>query len=248
MQNPFTLEGKTLLITGASSGIGKAIALESSRMGASLIITGRNQVRLDESYQLLEGEKHLMVCSDLNNEKEIEMLISQLPLIDGIVHCAGITKNIPFQFASREKLDEVMNINFYVPAEITRRALKTKKIVKNGSIVFISSISGVFCSAFASSIYSASKGAVNGLVKGMALDLAPKGIRVNCINPGVIETNIFDAGAITVGQLDEEKKKYPLKRFGQPCEIAYAAIYLLSDASSWVTGSNLLIDGGFTLL
>ena len=145
-------------------------------------------------------------------------------------------------------MDEVLSVNFYAPAEITSKVLKAKKLVKNSSIVFISSVSGVYCSAVASSIYSASKGAVNGLVKGMALDLAPRGIRVNCVNPGVIETNIFEAGTISKEQLEEDKKRYPLKRFGKPEEVAHAAIYLLSDASSWVTGSNLLIDGGYTLL
>lgn len=248
MYNPFSLKSKNVLVTGASSGIGKATAIECSKMGATVIITGRNQQRLEDTYNQLEGENHLMVSSDLNNEEGIETLLSQLPVVDGIVHCAGLTKNVPFQFATKGNFDEVLNVNFYAPSEITRRALKEKKIAKNGSIVFISSVSGVFCSAVASTIYSASKGAVNGLVKGMALDLAPKGIRVNCINPGVIETNIFDFGAITTDQLEEDKKRYPLKRFGKPHEVAYAVIYLLSDASNWVTGSNLLIDGGFTLL
>lgn len=248
MYNPFSLEGKSILVTGASSGIGKSTAIECSKMGATVIITGRNQQRLDDTFNQLEGENHLIVTSDFSNEESIETLLSQLPLVNGIVHCAGLTKNIPFQFATREYLDEVMNVNFYALAEITRRALKAKKIAMNGSVVFISSISGVFCSAVASTIYSASKGAINGLVKGMALDLGPKGIRVNCINPGVVETNIFDAGAISPEQLDEDKKRYPLKRFGQPHEVAFAVIYLLSDASSWVTGSNLLIDGGYTLL
>jgi NAD(P)-dependent dehydrogenase (short-subunit alcohol dehydrogenase family) len=126
--------------------------------------------------------------------------------------------------------------------------VKSKKIGKGSSIVFISSVSGVYCSAVASSIYSASKGAVNGLVKGIALDLASKGIRVNSVNPGMIDTDIFSGSAITQDQLDEDMKRYPLGRYGKPEEVAYAVIYLLSDASSWTTGSNLLIDGGYTLL
>ena len=248
MYNPFSLKGKTILVTGASSGIGCATAIECSKMGASVVITGRNTQRLENTYTQLEGENHLMISIDLMIENSIEILLSKLSVVDGIVHCAGVIKNIPFLYATKENFDEVMNVNFYVPTELTRKALKEKKINKNGSVVFISSVSGVFCSAVASSIYSASKGAVNGLIKGMALDLAPKGIRVNSINPGVIETNIFDSGAITAEQLEEDKKRYPLKRFGKPEEVAYAVIYLLSDASSWVTGSNLLIDGGYTLL
>ncbi len=248
MYNPFSLSGKTLLITGVSSGIGKATAIECSKMGATILGTGRNQERLNETYHKLEGVNHLMISSDLANEDGIEKLLSQITSVDGVVHCAGLIKNVPFQFATREHLDEVLNINFYAPAELTRKLLKAKKIAKNGSIVFISSISGVFCSAIASTIYSSSKGAVNGLVKGLALDLAPKAIRVNSVNPGFIQTNFFAEGVISEEQLSDDLKKYPLKRFGQPEEVAYAVIYLLSDASKWVTGSNLLIDGGYTLL
>ena len=248
MYNPFSLEGKTILVTGASSGIGKAIAIECSRMGANVIITGRNEQRLEDTYKLLEGANHHTIVADLNSTDDIKRILNNIPAINGLVHCAGLTKTVPFQFATKDILDEVLNVNFYAPVEITRCILKSKKVEKNGSIVFISSVSGVYCSAVASSIYSASKGAVNGLVKGMALDLAPKGIRVNSVNPGMIETQIFDAGTITPEQLEEDKKHYPLKRYGKPEEVAHAVIYLLSDASSWVTGSNLKIDGGYTLL
>jgi len=248
MYNPFNLAGKTILITGASSGIGRSTAIECSKMKARVVLTGRDQKRLEDTYNQLERGNHLMISSDFYNEDDIDTLVRHLPIVAGIVHCAGLTKNIPFLFATRENLDEVLNVNFYAPAEITRRALKAKRISKNGSIVFISSISGIYCSAVASTIYSASKGAVNGLVKGMALDLAPKSIRVNCVNPGVIQTNLFTDGPISEGQLANDMKKYPLKRYGKPEEVAFAVIYLLSDASKWVTGSNLLIDGGYTLL
>jgi NAD(P)-dependent dehydrogenase (short-subunit alcohol dehydrogenase family) len=131
---------------------------------------------------------------------------------------------------------------------LSQQLIKSKKINKGASIVFISSISGVTCSSVGGSIYSASKGAINGLVKGMALDLAPKMIRVNTVNPGMISTSIYDAGTISGEQLKEDIKRYPLKRYGKPEEVAYLVIYLLSDASSWVTGSSMIIDGGFTLL
>lgn len=248
MYNPFSLVGKTILITGASSGIGKAIAIECSKMGATVVISGRNEQRLEETYKQLSGQNHQLIVADLNSELGIQNLLINTPTLNGMVHCAGLTKTTPFQFATKEVLDEVMNVNFYAPSEITRSALKVKKMQKNSSIVFISSVSGVYCSAVASSIYSASKGAVNGLVKGMALDLAPKGIRVNCVNPGMIHTAILDEGAISQEQLDEDKKRYPLKRYGRPEEVAHAVIYLLSDASGWVTGTNLKIDGGYTLL
>jgi NAD(P)-dependent dehydrogenase (short-subunit alcohol dehydrogenase family) len=247
MYNPFSLKGKAVLVTGASSGIGRAIAIECSKMGATVVMNARNEERLQETLSQMEGDGHSIITADLSDEDQRESLIEKTPVLDGLVHCAGITKTLPFQFASRENIDEVMNVNFYAPIELTRLLIKHKGLAKNSSVVFISSISGVFCSAPASSVYSASKGAINGIIKGMALDLAPKGIRVNSVNPGVIETHIFDSGVITKEQLEEDRKRYPLKRHGKSEEVAYAAIYLLSDASSWVTGSNLVIDGGYTL-
>lgn len=248
MHNPFTLGGKTILVTGASSGIGKAIAIESSKMGANVIITGRNEERLKKTYYLLKGRGHGLIVADLSLKEDIERLHKELPVIDGLVNCAGLTKVAPFSFATRDSFEEVMNVNFFAPTELTRLMVKTKKIRKGASIVFISSVSGVYCSAVASAIYSSSKGAVNGLVKGVALDLAPKGIRVNSVNPGMIDTEIFTGSAITDEQLQTDMLRYPLGRYGKPEEVAYAVIYLLSDAATWITGSNLLIDGGYTLL
>lgn len=248
MYNPFTLVGKTILVTGASSGIGKAIAIESSKMGAKVLITGRNEERLKKTYYLLKGRGHGLIVADLSVKEDIERLYKELPVIDGLVNCAGLTKVAPFSFATRDSFEEVMNVNFFAPTELTRLMVKTKKIRKGASIVFISSVSGVYCSAVASAIYSSSKGAVNGLVKGVALDLAPKGIRVNSVNPGMIDTEIFTGSAITDEQLQTDMLRYPLGRYGKPEEVAYAVIYLLSDAATWITGSNLLIDGGYTLL
>lgn len=248
MNNPFSLVGKRILVTGASSGIGKAIAIESSKMGASVIITGRNEQRLKKTYSQLEGHGHDLIVADLSIKEDLNRLHKELPVINGLVNCAGLTKVAPFPFATRDSFEEVMNVNFFAPTELSRLLVKSKKIGKGGSIVFISSVSGVYCSAVASSIYSSSKGAVNGLVKGVALDLAPKGIRVNSVNPGMIDTDIFSGSAITEEQLKADMQRYPLGRYGKPEEIAFAAIYLLSDAASWITGSNLLIDGGYTLL
>lgn len=248
MYNPFSLEGKTILVTGASSGIGKAIAVECSKMGAVVIISGRNEQRLNETFSLLEGSGHDMILADLSQREELDRLYNELPLISGLVNCAGLTKVAPFPFATRDRFEEVMTVNFFAPTELTRLLVKSKKIGKRSSVVFISSVSGVYCSAVASSIYSSSKGAINGLIKGVALDLAPKGIRVNSVNPGMIDTEIFSGSAISTEQLKIDKQRYPLNRYGKPEEVAFAVIYLLSDASSWVTGSNLLIDGGYTLL
>jgi NAD(P)-dependent dehydrogenase (short-subunit alcohol dehydrogenase family) len=217
-------------------------------MGANVIITGRNEERLKKTYYLLKGNGHGLIVADLSVKEDIERLHKELPVIDGLVNCAGLTKVAPFSFATRDSFEEVMNVNFFAPTELTRLMVKTKKIRKGASIVFISSVSGVYCSAVASAIYSSSKGAVNGLVKGVALDLAPKGIRVNSVNPGMIDTDIFTESAITDEQLKTDMLRYPLGRYGKPEEVAYAVIYLLSDAATWITGSNLLIDGGYTLL
>jgi NAD(P)-dependent dehydrogenase (short-subunit alcohol dehydrogenase family) len=168
--------------------------------------------------------------------------------LDGIVQCAGFTILKPFKNMSKDNMKNVMKVNFEAPALLTQQFLKQKKIEKAASIVFISSISGVFCSSVAGSVYSASKGAINGMLKSLAIELAPQAIRVNSVNPGMIDTNIFESSVITQEQLKEDMKKYPLKRYGKPEEVAYAVVYLLSDASKWVTGANLLIDGGYTCL
>lgn len=248
MFNPFSLKDKTILVTGASSGIGRAIAIECSKMGASVIITARSEERLQETLREMEGEQNKLIVADLSIDEDIENLANEMPALDGIVHCAGFTIPKPFNFLSKDDVDAVMKVNFSTPVFLTQKLLKSKKINKKASIVFISSISGVYVSSVAGSLYSASKGAVNGIVKGMAIELAAKQIRVNSVNPGMIETNIFSVGIISEEQLNEDKKKYPLKRYGKPEEVAYAVIYLLSEASSWTTGSNILIDGGYTLL
>jgi NAD(P)-dependent dehydrogenase (short-subunit alcohol dehydrogenase family) len=248
MYNPFSLEGKTILVTGASSGIGRAIAIECSRMGAKLIITARNEERLNETLSLMEGNGHSMFIADLNKKEDQQKLIEQVQIIDGLVNCAGIIKTLPFSFINQESLDSVMDVNFKAPTLMTVQLVKKKKFSKNSSIVFISSIGGVLIATPGNSIYTASKGAVHGIIKGMAMELAPKNIRVNSVNPGLVESHIYDAGVISEEQIEEDKNKYPLKRHGKPEEIAYAVIYLLSDASSWVTGSALIIDGGFTLV
>lgn len=248
MYNPFSLEDKTILVTGASSGIGKAIAVESSKMGAKVIITGRNKERLEETFKQLEGEGHQMYIGDLKNEDDIDKLIEVLPKIDGCVNNAGIVNPLLIQFINQNALNDTLDINTIAPILITQKIVKKKKLEKEGSVVFISSVSGVFCSSIGGGLYSMSKGAINGFAKGAALDLASKKIRVNTVCPGMVDTNILSAGIVTQEQIEMDQKRYPLGRYGKPEEVAHAVIYLLSDASKWVTGSNLLIDGGYTLL
>ena len=247
MYNPFSLENKTILVTGASSGIGRAIAVECSKMGASVIITARNEERLKETHSLMTGDGHSIITADLTIKNERDQLIEKLSILDGLVNCAGIIKTLPFQFINEKELENIMNINFTSPVLITAELIKKKILNKNSSIVFISSISGCMCVIGGNSLYSASKGAINSIMKNMALEMAPKGIRVNSINPGMVDTNIYNNGIITKEQIEEDKMKYPLKRYGKPEEIAYIAVYLLSDASSWTTGSSIVIDGGYTL-
>lgn len=246
--NPFSLENKTILVTGASSGIGRTIAIECSKMGASLVINGRDSTRLNDTFNHLEGFNHLQISADLQNMDQSNLLIEKLPILDGIVHSAGKLTTLPFQFLTKDKLDDIFSINLFVPSLISKQIIKQNKIKKGASIVWISSIAGNSSVWYGNSIYSSSKSAVDGMVKSMALELSTKDIRVNSINPAIIETPLSSKDVFTQEQIQEEVKKYPLKRYGKPEDVAYACIYLLSDASSWITGSHLLLDGGYTLL
>ena len=246
MSNPFSLVDKTILVTGASSGIGKATAIECSKMGAKMVITGRNELRLQETMQSLEGEGHQMIVADLTKEDDLNS-IEQCPLIDGLVNNAGSTIMVPTQFISREKLQQVLEVNTIAPILLTQILVKKKKIAKGASIVFTDSISGVKIASPGNVLYSTSKSAIYGFVKNAALDLAGKNIRVNAVCPGMIDTHILDDASVTSEDIEADVKKYPLKRYGKPEEVAYAIIYFLSDASAFTTGSSLVIDGGFTL-
>lgn len=247
MINPFSLEGKTILVTGASSGIGRATAIACAQMGATVVVTGRDKQRLNETFNTLEGEGHIQISANLADDNQIEALVEQLPILHGLVNNAGITETCPTQFIKRDKLEKVMNVNTFAPILLTQKILKKKKIGTGGSIVFTCSISGTTVCGGGNVLYSASKGAIHGFMRNAALDLASKGIRVNDVCPGMIDTHILDAGIIGEEELKIEAQKYPMKRFGMPEEVAYGIIYLLSDASSFCTGSSIIIDGGFTL-
>lgn len=251
MYNPFSLEGKTILVTGASSGIGRAIAIECSKLNAKLVITGRNAERLEETYKQLMGDGHIQLIADLNNVNDIAALIFKSPVLSGMVHCAGVGISLPFQFCDQNKASKVLDTNILSPIELSYQVIKQKKNNRNSfSFVFISSIAGHIVSYPGNSIYSASKAGIIGLVKGMAIDLATKNIRVNAVLPGMIVTPLVDGLEEKVSKeaLEQDKKKYPLKCYGRPEDVAYGVIYLLSDAARWITGCNLIIDGGFTLL
>ena len=245
--NPFSLEGKTILVTGASSGIGKTTAIECSKMGASVIITGRNEERLQETVDQLQGEGNQQIIADLTKQEDIENVVSFVPNLNGLALCAGIPKTLPFPFCTRENFDEVFNINFFSPVELLRLLVKKKKLVKESSVVFVSSIGGVRAYGASNSIYGASKSAIDSIMKTCARELAVKKIRVNSVNPGMVDTKLIHVGMITEEQLKEDVKTYPLQRYGNPIDIALGIVYLLSDAASWITGHPLVIDGGKTI-
>lgn len=245
--NPFSLEGKTILVTGASSGIGKATAIECSKMGARVIALGRDEERLRETYSLLTGHNHEYRIVDLTIDGSIEDLVNEIHVINGIVLCAGIGMTKPLLFCSKEDFEKIYNVNFYSTVELLRMLVKKKKLQKESSCVFVSSIGGVRSFNLGNGVYGTSKAAINSAMKFFAIELAPKKIRVNSVNPGMVNTKFIKLGNITDEQLKANMERYPLKRYGEPEEIAFGVIYLLSDASSWVTGHSLIIDGGLTI-
>lgn len=242
--DPFSLNNKRILITGASSGIGKSIALECSKRGANLFVTGRNEKRLLETYHNLHSNENYMFIADLSVEDELISLVDNLPPLDGVVQCQGITKTLPVRFATKLSFEQIFNINLFSQVELIRHLIRKKKINSGASVIFIASIGGISSYNTGNVVYGTSKAALNSYMKYCAKELAPKNIRVNSICPGLIETPLTEPHTISKQQLDAYKKKYLLKRFGCPQDIAYGAIYLLSEASSWVTGSSLFIDGG----
>ena len=241
--NPFSLEGKVVLVTGASSGIGRGIAVTCSKMGATVIINGRNIAKLKETESLMESGNTIIKIGDLTNSTTLSSLVGELPKLDGVVHCAGIGQRIPCKDLQTENVNQVMEVNFKAPVMLQAELLRQKKISKAASIVFVASIAS-WSPSFGNSIYSASKGAIISYANCLALELAPRKIRVNCISPAMVWTDLILNDGIDEDQLKEDEQKYPLKRYGQPEDIANLVVYMLSDASSWMTGSNVKISGG----
>lgn len=245
--NPFSLSGKTILVTGASSGIGRATAIACSRMKANVVLTARNQSRLLETKELMGEDKIELISADLTLAEDVEKLIAKLPELDGVVLCAGQTQTIPVKFAKRDKFTSTFEINFFALVELNRLLFSKKKLKKDASVVIISSIGGLRIFNSGNMIYGTSKAALDSYMKYAAREFSTRFIRVNSVCPGMVETPLIHAGVYTEEQLEEDVKKYPLGRFGKPEDIANAVIYLLSDASSWVTGTSLVVDGGVTI-
>ncbi len=246
--NPFTLEGKSILITGAAGGIGRATAVECAKLGANLILTDINEDGLRTTLAELENSKlHRYVVANLTIDEEIDRLVGEIDKLDGFVSNAGVTKPALVKFINREDLERIMSINAMAPMYLTQRLLKKKKFVKGASIVFTVSIGGVYTTAIANAMYGSSKGALQVFMKNVALESAVSGIRCNSVNPGMINTGLLKPGTYSEEDRQRDMQTYPMKRYGEPREVALGIVYLLSDASSFVTGHSLIIDGGKTL-
>lgn len=244
--NPFQLNNKTILITGASSGIGQQVAISSSQMGAQVFITGRNTEKLKTTFGRLEGEGHQMILADLTIEEEINSLVTALPTLNGVVHSAGILQPVPAKFIKSKHVDDMFNINYTAPVLLTSKLLKEKKLQKNASLVFLSSVSSRFAH-IGGSLYCGTKAGIDMFSKVLALECAVQKIRANTINAAMVKTQLFDNAEQMVSKeaMDIHEKKYPLG-FGEPVDIANTIIFLLSDASKWITGTNVVVDGGLT--
>lgn len=247
MYNPFSLSGKTVLITGASSGIGQATAIECSKMGAKCVITGRDVDRLQATYESLEGDGHLQIVGDITSQEDIDVICAQVPQLDGLVNNAGISNTKPIGFIKESDLECVFSINAFAPVLLTKSLLKKKKLNNSASIVFVSSAAS-FNPDVANSIYSATKAAISSFSKSCAKELCSKMIRSNSVHPGMVKTHMTSNLVMGEDDLAKDMARYPLKRYGNPEDVAWAIIYLLSDASAWVTGTQLVIDGGILLV
>lgn len=251
--NPFSLKGKTILVTGASSGIGRQCAIDCSKMGAKVVAVARNQERLDETLSLMESVGHSSYSYDLCNTegigKLVQKIVSECGRFDGMVYAAGIEKTLPSRLLKPSDYEEVFRINTLSAFEMTRNVCSMKNINKSGggSIVLIASITAVIARG-GTAAYSASKGALVSTARVLAQEFSNRKIRVNCISPGTVLTPMMQNYLEKLSEEDYKKRVggFPLG-LGETTDISNACVYLLSDASRWITGQNLIVDGGFTM-
>lgn len=250
MNNPFSLENKTILITGASSGIGRQCAIDCNKMGAKIILVGRNKKRLEEVCNELHGNNSTYVF-DLNNLEKIKEFITSIVkengAISGFIHAAGIEKTLPIKLLTHNDYLELYKVNSLSAFEIIRQLYSRKNFNDYGHIVLISSITSIIGRGGLSA-YSASKGAIISAVRPIALEMAKRNICVNCISPGTVLTPMMQnfLSSLTTEEYNKRIDGFPLG-LGKTTDISLLAIYLLSDASRWVTGQNFIIDGGYTI-
>lgn len=246
--SPYSIEGKTILITGGAGGIGSEVARVCSKLGARVVLTDIREDALQAalvSLDKVEAGEHLAITADLTNPDDLNRLVDQMPDLDGFVCNAGVMKLVLAQFITEEELTRIQRINLNAPILLTKALLKKKKIRKGGSIVFTASAAGVYRVSIGNAIYATTKCGIDAFMRTVALEYGPKGIRCNSVNPGMVETSLI--GGFTEEQKQKEMQNYPLRRFAKPEDIALGIVYLLSDASSFVTGTALKIDGGMTL-
>lgn len=255
MYNPFSLEGKTILVTGASSGIGRQCAIDCSKMGARVVAIARNQERLDETLSVLDGDGHHSYSYDFSDTDGIAELVSTVVndcgRIGGMVYAAGVEKTLPFKMLKSDDYSEIFKVNTISAFEMAKNISNIKNFNKldgvGGGIVFISSITASIARV-GTAAYSASKGAMVSAARVLASELAARKIRVNCISPGTVLTPLMQNYLDKLSEEDYQKRigGFPLG-LGETTDISNACIYLLSDASRWITGQNIIIDGGFTM-
>ena len=238
--NPFSLASKTVLVTGASSGIGRATAIECSRLGAIVVATGRDEARLGETMAALTGKGHVSIQADLTKAEDVSRLVLEMPQIDGLVCNAGITRRRPISFIKEFELQEVFNTNTFACFTLTKSIMKARKMNRGGSMVFVSSMAARQVTP-GNAMYAASKAAVESFARSCALEYAPMQIRSNAILPGMVETPMNNAGGLSAEAIERDKQNYLMKRYGKPEEIAWGIIYLLSDASGWTSGTSMKI-------
>lgn len=244
--NLYTLRNKTVLITGASSGIGRACAIQCARMGASLVLTGRSIERLQETKELC-GKETISIrlfAGDLSDNEFCLDLSEAVGKLDGIVLCAGQVSTSPVSFTSPLKIQKLIDSNLLTATNIVQSFLKKKAINKGGAVVAITSVLGIDAFMNGNAAYGLSKAALESWMKYCALEFAHKDIRFNTIRPGGIDTPMADLSTLSTEQIMEDKGSYPMKRYGRPEEIAAIAGFLLSNAASFVTGAEIIADGG----
>jgi NAD(P)-dependent dehydrogenase (short-subunit alcohol dehydrogenase family) len=242
----FQLNDKTILVTGGSSGIGRQTAITISQMGGKVIVSARRADELDKTLSMLSGDGHSKIVADLTDEAQIDQLVDQLNPIDGLVHSSGIVKPMPVKFINRKHIDEMYGINYIGPVLLTGKLFKKKKIAAGASIVFMSSISSHYAHK-GGALYTGSKAGLNTYSKVIALEYSMKKIRSNVISAAMVKTPLFDEAeqAVTVEMMEKHGASYPLG-FGEPEDVANTAVFLLSNASKWITGTHIVMDGGLT--
>lgn len=239
------LEGKHILVTGASSGMGKVFCRMIAAEGGRVSLVARNEERLKESLLQLEGANHHSYVCDLTDEEQLKELVGQLQGLDGVVFCAGINEYVPVKFIKQEKIDRIFQTNFHSQILLTQMLLKKKIIHKNASLVYISSLSSLL-GVPGTILYASSKGALNSAVRVIASELAPQGIRANVICPGIVRTEMLSGTNIDEESFAKQEADYPLG-LGTPEDVGHAVIYHLSDGSRWLTGNCMVLDGGYSL-